>query len=302
MSGVLLPPTKSSEDMTQFPNFAVAGAAFLTLSLFPNQAGAALVHTYNAATSSNTATTWQDTTGTRNWTLGSTILSASLEVPSAAEWITAAYKRDTAAVPVVTSTADSFVYTDLTVETWVRPGALNADHQVVFESGGGQNGASILLSSDGIRFLGSAGNVRNVDQVLSLNGLVVDDFLQISYVIRGAADTFDVYVRDVAGNTASASLTGVNVTHGGNAASIFRQTGAEINLGGRTDLTGVSPSGLRPFDGEIAIIRIYNNALTLADLNASYQSVLVPEPGSALLAVLGLAVLPRRQRRSVLTD
>ena len=89
MPGVLVAQNPIIEDMTQFPNFALAGAAFLTLFFFPNQAGAALVHTYNAATPSNTATTWQDTTGTRNWTLGSTILSSSLEVPSAVAWITA---------------------------------------------------------------------------------------------------------------------------------------------------------------------------------------------------------------------
>ena len=87
----------------------------------------------------------------------------------------------------------SFQYPEFTAEIWLRPGNLTANYEVVFETGGGQNGLSILINEDELRFLGSALDVRTADLTIPLAGLDLTDFIQVFLWNSVAEDRFELY-------------------------------------------------------------------------------------------------------------
>ena len=54
--------------------------------------------------------------------------------------------------------------------------------------------------------------------------------------------------------------------------------------------------GGRDYDGRLDEISVWDNALTAEEVNAVYQSGLVPEPGVSLLSILGVSFFLRRRR------
>jgi len=79
-------------------------------------------------------------------------------------------------------------------------------------------------------------------------------------------------------------------------ATLYDVTGGTdhtINLGSENNIiVGTDHLNNRPFSGLIDNLSIYDNALTLSELNA----LAIPEPSSALLGCLGLLCLMRRRR------
>src|SRR5690606_741302 len=132
----------------------------------------------------------------RDWPLAGITHNLQLPVPSAVGGIKGSYQTfdGFSASGVI---APSFRYESFAVELWVRPdlSQLGPDHQVIFETGGGQNGTSVLLTENGLRFLGSKGNKRNLDEVVPLTGLNLGDFIQIVYSYDILDQTFFVSVR-----------------------------------------------------------------------------------------------------------
>lgn len=236
------------------------------------QSDATPVHHYLASSEGNDEFTWADEVNARNWPLNSVTRNNPLVKPSAFSNLRASYQSaDSSSVSGITTT--SFQYADFTVELWVRPDLtqLSDGHQVIFESGGGQNGSSVLLTQSAVRFLGSSGNVRNLDLTVPTAGLKLDDFIQIVHTVKASTSQVNVYVRDVTGKTVTASAT-AKVTHGTNPAALFRYSTNEVSLGGRTELADVSPEGLTGFAGEIALLNIYDRALSTEAVEKAYQT------------------------------
>ncbi len=232
------------------------------------------MHHYQASTQANDAALWIDEVAARNWPLNGLVRNHPLVTPSGFAGITASYQT-TGTSSASGITTGSFQYTDFTVELWARPdpAVLGESHQVLFESGGGQNGTAILLTQTGLRFIGSDSNVRNLDVVIPTEGLNLADFIQIVYAVRGSQ--VNLYVRDAAGLIVTRSVT-AKVSHGSNSAALFNVSGGVNTLGGRTELADVTPTGLTGFTGEIALLNIYDRALTPEAVEKSYQNAFTP--------------------------
>lgn len=241
-------------------------------------------HRFDAASADNSDGQWIDEIGGNHWNL--TDAARMTGLASAGTSLTAAYRLVGDEFSVARGgAAGGFPVGDRSTEVWIRPGELDERWQVVFENGGGQNGASILISDAAIRFLGSAGDVRTIDLEIPVAGLNLDDFLQIVYAIDDDGDVFEASVRDTFGNVRTAGGMG-NVSRGGNGAGLFTwASGAlgatTINLGGRTEAPDALPADfdLFVFTGEIALVNIYAATLRddqIAEAFAAVATVVAP--------------------------
>ena len=238
---------------------------------------------YEADSAAATTSSWPDESGGSNWTMvGATVVDVVSENTS----ITHAYTLPDSGTGVGGDTAP-FPAGDVTYELWVRPGDLDSAHQVLFETGGGQNGTAILMTESAVRLLNSSGNSRTADLTVPLDLIDTSDFVQIAAVLDSTAGQFRLHVRGSAGGTAMASANGT-VGRGGNRASLFTwgsglgnlgnpadAAGGTFNLGGRTESVGegVTPVGLTQFRGEIARLTVYNGALEQDDVDHAFDSM-----------------------------
>ena len=252
-------------------------------------------HLYNAGTDANTDGTWIDQIIAKNMNASNLTRVSPLEAPLTTESpntnITGAYLASDAGQG---ASVGAFQFAQSTFEIWLRPGAITADHGVIFETGGGQNGLAALLNSDGLRFIGSAGNVRNLDLVVPISGLNLQDFIQLVFSHDTSTDSFSVSVRDTFGAVRTASETAA-VTMGGNGAVVFAWGsgavgGSENNLGGNTEIADATPAGLTSFVGEIAIINVYDQLLDATQIKAAFDSVatITAPPAGGLNAVTAI--------------
>jgi hypothetical protein len=229
---------------------------------------------YFASTAGNTTALWNDEIGTRHWTLANALRNAPLLTPSANTNITASYSTGGG---INGGSTPSFQLPEITVELWIRPSTLSASHEVLFETGGGQNGVSVLMTASEFRFLGSSADVRTLDLTIPVAGLNLADFIQVVFSTHATTDAFEASVRDTFGNVRTASAT-ADITIGVNGAGLFVwASGAlgvsDTNLGGRTDAAGTSPSGLSGFAGEIGILNIYDRILAPAEIQLAFSAV-----------------------------
>jgi hypothetical protein len=233
-------------------------------------------HRYFASDGLNTNTLWDDRAGTANWTLvNGLVRQAPLATPSPLTAFTASYQGGTGNAG---GYAASFVYPGITVEAWIRPAALTADYECLFETGGGQNGCAILINNAGLRFLGSSANVRNVDLTLPLDNLNLSQFAQVVFGFDGTTNECYVSISDTWGNVRTASATG-DIVIGANTAALFGYTGSAVlggtlvNLGGFTEVPGAEPSSVTGFAGEIAALRIYSRLLTPVEIDQAFDEL-----------------------------
>ena len=231
-------------------------------------------HRYVASDPDNDETAWADGVANKNLSINGLTFDSPLIEPSANTNITAAYTSEGG---LAGATAGSFQFPEFTAEIWLRPGAdLGADHQVIFESGGGQNGIAALLTQSEFRFIGSIGDARTLDLTVSTAELVLEDFLQLVFSTSASTDAFEVSIRDTFGNTKTASAT-ADVLIGGNGAVLFAYgsggLGGDNNLGGRTEAADVNPEGLTGFAGEIGILNVYDSILEAADIQLAFDAV-----------------------------
>ncbi|MDA7917197.1 LamG domain-containing protein [Akkermansiaceae bacterium] len=236
--------------------------------------GVVPAHFYVAGSEANTDNTWVDEVAGKNVNINGVFRGAPLATASPNTNITGAYTSEGG---IVGGSVGAFQFPDTTFEIWLRPEAITADHGVIFETGGGQNGVAALLNEDGLRFIGSAGNVRNLDIVVPLTGMNLTDFIQVVFSNSVATDAFEVSVRDTFGIVRTASDV-ADVVMGGNGAAVFAWGsggvgGDEVNLGGRTEVADTSPAGLTSFVGEIGLINIYDQILDATQIKAAFDSV-----------------------------
>ncbi|MFT5411743.1 MAG: hypothetical protein ACI9NC_004479 [Verrucomicrobiales bacterium] len=179
--------------------------------------------------------------------------------------------------------------TDGSVEIWFRTDLSDTDrlnHQVLWESGAATNGFTISLHTNGIfdpelRVLKAFNNVKIVDLIVPLPNFESAEFIQTVVTFDGDSivdnnDTIKVYARDVIGNIAYGEALGAEFSTlaGADDSCAFSAAGtnnfgAFNSSGGNTGNT-VTLSG---FAGEIALIRIYDMAITQTDIDASYEAI-----------------------------
>ncbi|MGC6426995.1 MAG: LamG-like jellyroll fold domain-containing protein [Akkermansiaceae bacterium] len=233
------------------------------------------VHRHIASTEGNLDNSWIDEVSGKNLNTNTLIYDNPLTTASENTNITATYQ---ALDGFVGATAGAYQFPAATFELWVRPGAaLTSDHGVLFETGGGQNGLAALISSAGVRFLGSQGDTRNLDVVVPISGMRLTDFIQVVFSHDTATDTFQATVSDTSGISRSVTETAA-VIYGGNGAVLGNWGsgavgGAELNLGGRTEAADASPEGLSGFTGETAIFNVYDRILTPEEIQSSFDVV-----------------------------
>ncbi len=148
---------------------------------------------------------------------------------------------------------------------------------MIFESGGSDNGISVLLNDTGFLVLGSSGAARTIEFTVPTLGLDFTDFVQVVLINRGDDDNVELAVRDVRGQLATGSGLG-NATIGVNGATFFNHGSgvgsiglSETNLGG---LGGAAtPAALTGFVGEIGLVNLYDVALEEEDVAIAFAAV-----------------------------
>ena len=215
-----------------------------------------------------------DLIGDRNWSFTGGLLSDPLTTPSANTNISASY---TTGGGLNGAGTGAYRYPQFSAEIWFRPGDLSGDHQVIFETGGGQNGLSALITDTEVRLLGSTLDARTLDVTISTAGLNLADFVQLVITNDSDADLFTASLRDTFGNVRTVSES-VDVTMGGNGGGLFvwasGAVGAGVaNLGGRTEAADASPIGLTGFSGEIGIVNVYDQILDDSAIGEAFDRV-----------------------------
>jgi cysteine-rich repeat protein len=150
----------------------------------------------------------------------------------------------------------------VTLELWARPSD-RAGFEVLFESGGAQNGISVVLDDDVVIGTVSSGGVSTVSATLPDTG----DFSQIALVFEPGIDRFELYLD---GELADAVAAVPNLWTGGNGPAIGGPGGPGDNIGGNLDgaLTGAGT-----FVGEIALLAVHEAALSTDDVRRRYDTV-----------------------------
>lgn len=232
------------------------------------------IHVYAAADDENSDASWLDSVGNQDWSL---VGAELVPVDSPNTRFTAAYRLIDPTEGVGGDTAP-FPGGNVTYQLWVRPDDTDSDHQVIFETGGGQNGTSILLTNDTVRLLNSRLNERGFDMEVPLDGVDTSDFLQIVAALSASDEEITLSVNGSAGGTASVTESGI-IGRGGNRASLFTWGsgaasfgGDTNNLGGRTELADMTPEGLTQFTGEIARLEVFTRALDDDDIQAAFDA------------------------------
>ncbi|MFW6108327.1 MAG: LamG-like jellyroll fold domain-containing protein, partial [bacterium] len=197
--------------------------------------------------------------------------------PSALPGITAAYAFDGAADNCVSSTGnDNFFQNvgitdkDTTFELWVRPTSLSGGEQVLFESGGGVDGMSFLLDDDTLKWRVKDGGEARTLTFTVPDPAAIADFNQVVGVYdrdTGGKDVITLYLNGNNVVATDASNNNLNDWAGGNATGI-----ASVGSGvGGTDNGDIDSFGT--LDGQVAIVRVYDQALDGAAVQEAYEAV-----------------------------
>ncbi len=194
--------------------------------------------------------------------------------------IAAAYQFDGSAVAQFQDLA-GIQNTPVTFEVWFRP-ADNLGQEVLLELGG-STGTSFSLDGEDLRFVTSGGGTNVVLPAADyLTPERIRDFVQVVGVIDPTEGHTAFYV------------DGQRMATVDEAPSLW--TGTDDNgLGGIDNLVGGASAfdftGYENFEGEIAIYRMYQRALSPGEVWTNYRAV-VPEPASVLqILFCGLALL-----------
>lgn len=283
----------SKETCIMRHKLVVTALGFTLTLLLVSAAPAALLgtlhHNYEAGNNPLDPAFWEDLTAeTDDLTLTGQTRSADASAPGGF-----AYTFDGSGSATVPNTA-SWVNTanfDVSFEVWFKPANLvdEGDLGEVIVETGGNKGLAIVLDGDQLRF--THGNADG-DHLIETT-ITAGSFIQVVGVVNNTGgNVSSLYVNGLPVGTPDTTEDWKGT---GNAAGV-----GGINGGDQTGSYGNTGIGMfSHFSGDIAIMRMYDGALTDAEVLNNYNEVVIPEPSSLLLAALGLLGLlcGRRRRR-----
>jgi len=161
---------------------------------------------------------------------------------------------------------------DTSFELWFRPDGLatGADAWPIFEHGNEPRGLTIGLSDDLLVFLYAAGHGTYADVTFDLdvddNGIDNPDFIQVVAVVDDTSDELRLYVDG--GNEQSIPVEESNDFTSNNELGLAQNNG---NGGGQMESPYPWLSG--EFSGEIALLREYRTAFTLAEVEQNFAAL-----------------------------
>ena len=221
---------------------------------------------YDAANDSDGV--WNDDNGTAgyDWTLSGfgTDTSHTTSPATAYPGITAAYQftgspASGAVMPTMNSLPGNPTDASASFELWFRPNTLTGT-QMLFETGATVDGTSIYLNGTNLVFA-TRDNGAVPDQVsVDLATIYTDptaEFIQLVGVIDMAGSQIELFVDGISRGTAA--LSGVDWA-GGNASGL-----------GRVNSSAAAGSG--NFNGDIALLRFYEQALTAAEADTNFRAI-----------------------------
>lgn len=232
---------------------------------------AAIIHCWDLALPNQSSGAVLDSVGGKNFDMTGGSLLTDLTVDNAN--LTAAITRVNPAATTGGDMGLGFPLADVSFEFWVRPGVLDENPQVVFETGGPAEGSAILITETSVRFLHSTGGANTVDLEAPISLINTGDFVQILVSVDATSGDVTLHVNGVAGGTETVTANGtIGIPDG--RGSIFTWSG----FGGAVDGAlggsgGVAPVGTTTFQGEIGYFKIYDRPLNGDEAEEAYLNI-----------------------------
>lgn len=247
------------------------GSVDANVGIVVDALSAAVIHCWDPSLPNQTSGAILDSVGGKNFDItgGNLLIGLTSENNS----LTAAITRVNFAATTGGDMGLGFPSQDTTLEIWVRPGSLDSNPQVIFETGGPLEGSSILMSSASVRFLHSTGGANTVDLEAPFSLVNPNDFVQILVSIDSMTGDVALYIKGSAGGFGSSTSNGaIGVPNG--RASLFTWSGFGGGVDGSLGGTGgIAPEGTTTFQGDIGFFKIYDRALTSAEADAAFLSI-----------------------------
>jgi len=250
------------------------------------------IHEYDASQNADGNLFWEDigTLDNRDWTLsgpsGPNPGGPTRTAVSSATTITHAYNfdgDDDVAISLSPEIRSGSNF-DTTFELLFRPDLFPTDDGVrtIFDYGNTNRGVSLGLMQDTLVFVYGAASDGSEELTFDLSSIGITDFIQVVGVVDDTNDEIRLYVNggneqvidDIGSNSRFISKDGWGLANnadkggGGQAGSAFIWDGF--------------------FDGDIALLREYDTAFSLAEVQQNFAAL--PEPSTATLACFLFAV------------
>ena len=188
--------------------------------------------------------------------------------------------------------------TAATFEAWLRPGDLSGN-EIVFETGGTTRGVGLTMLDSTLQFSVKDGSTANppASEVLTTALADTTDFHHVVMTITDTSNTGSGGTQDLAlyldgALVDTGSFNGDHVFGTGNATLAGANSAGSFG-GGANTAGAFNLSNFDGFFGDIAAFRVYNDALSAAEVQQNFQASLaaVPEPASiAIWSLIGLGL------------
>lgn len=265
--------TVSPASSTTYTLTATNGTGSVTaeVEVVVDAIAAAVIHLWDPSLPNQTSGAFLDSIGGKNFDITGGVLTTGLTSDNTS--LTASYSRQNPLAATGGDMGQGFSSATTSLEFWIRPGDLDVNPQVIFETGGSSEGSCLLISSETIRFLHSTGGVTTIDVEVDSPQINPADFVQILVTLDAATQVATLYVKGSAGGFDSATASGAIGSPDGRA-SIFTWSGFGGAIGGNLGGTGgVNPEGAATFRGEISLCRIYDRSLTPSEVDEVYLGI-----------------------------
>lgn len=232
---------------------------------------AALIHLWDPALPGQTSGGFLDSIGGKNFDVTNGNLLTSLTSDNTS--LTAAMSRVNPDLVTGGDMGLGFPSPDTTFEIWIQPGDFDENPQLIFETGGPDEGSSILMTSTNVRFIHSTGGLNTIDIEIPLLFVSLEDFVQVIVSINAGTGDVTLSAKGSAGGSESITANGTVGAPNGRA-SLFTWSGFGGGIDGAMGGTGgVAPSGTTTFRGNIGLFKIYDRPLSGPEADEAYLRI-----------------------------